>query len=522
MQKILQYIPGFRSGTNWKKIIALLYYIFTLLMLGAGVGVFLFFLAAPFFVFSIIDLIHKKKRAAVVLLLSLALMITGIAITPSPPDDQLAAEQPASQQPINQPDNIAVTENNTEFSDNSAVKNAPEQSKDVEKAGENPNKQEEVDLSDMAPAKDEAGQQSQQNEQDSSKNVELAPVPAQQPPEKPAANLKVHFIDVGQGDCILIEDGTSAMLIDAGNPENGPDIVSYIKNLGIEKLNFVLATHPHADHIGGMADVINAFDVEKIIMPKATHTTRTFENLLLTIQNKGLKITAPIPGTEYKLGNASFTILAPNSSSYTNLNDYSVVVRLTYGSTSFLFTGDAEQTSEKEILAKGYNIKSDVLKVGHHGSKTSTTTRFLDAVSPRYAVMCVGANNQYGHPAPETLSKLAERGIKVYRTDEAGTIIATSDGKSISFNKQPSNISMSTNTNTNTNTGTAVSKSDESSGTADKQDKSQDDIIVYITKTGSKYHREGCSSLRSSSIPISLSEAKQKGYEPCKICKPPQ
>lgn len=257
-------------------------------------------------------------------------------------------------------------------------------------------------------------------------------------------------------------------------------------------------------------------------MPKVEHTTRTFENLLLTIQNKGLKITAPAPGTEYRLGNASFIMLAPNSSSYKKLNDYSVVVRLTYGSTSFLFTGDAEQTSEKEILAKGYNIKSDVLKVGHHGSKTSTTTRFLDAVSPRYAVICVGANNQYGHPAPETLSKLAERGIKVYRTDEAGTIIATSDGKSISFNKQPSNISMSTNTNTNTNTGTAVSKSDESSGTADKQDKSQDDIIVYITKTGSKYHREGCSSLRSSSIPISLSEAKQKGYEPCKICKPPQ
>ena len=301
------------------------------------------------------------------------------------------------------------------------------------------------------------------------------------------------------------------MLIDAGNPENGPDIVSYIKKLGINRLDFVIATHPHADHIGGMADVINAFDIGKLIMPKVEHTTRTFENLLLTIRNKGLKITAPVPGTEYRLGNTSFTILAPNSSSYKNLNDYSVVVRLTYGSTSFLFTGDAEQTSEKEILAKGYNIKSDVLKVGHHGSKTSTTTRFLDAVSPRYAVMCVGANNQYGHPAPETLSKLAERGIKVYRTDEAGTIIATSDGKSISFNKQPSPG------NTSTNTGSTTV-----SDTKNNQNDTRDDITVYITKTGSKYHREGCSSLRTSSIPISLSEAKQRGYEPCKICKPPQ
>lgn len=491
MQKLLQYIPGFRNGARWKKIVASLYYIFTLLMLGAGIGTFLVFLSAPFLVFSIIDLIHKKKSAAIVLLVSLALMITGIAIIPSPPDNQLAAEQPASQQPGSHPDNIAVTENNAEFSDNSVTENVPKQSKD------------------------EAEQQSQQNEQDSSKNVELAPVPAQQPPEKPATNLKVHFIDVGQGDCILIEDGTSAMLIDAGNPENGPGIVSYIKNLGTQKLNFVLATHPHADHIGGMADVINAFDVEKIIMPKATHTTRTFENLLLTIQNKGLKITAPVPGTEYKLGDASFTILAPNSSSYKDLNDYSVVIKLKYGSTSFLFTGDAEAVSENEILARGYDVKANVLKVGHHGSTSSTTERFLDAVSPRYAVICVGANNQYGHPAPETLSKLAERGIKIYRTDEAGTIVATSDGKSISFNKQPSSVNISS---------TASEKTDKADNTAVSSGNStaSNDMIVYITKTGSKYHRENCSSLRSSRIPISLSEAKQRGYEPCKICKPLQ
>ena len=491
MQKLLQYIPGFRNGARWKKIVASLYYIFTLLMLGAGIGTFLVFLSAPFLVFSIIDLIHKKKSAAIVLLVSLALMITGIAIIPSPPDNQLAAEQPASQQPGSHPDNIAVTENNAEFSDNSVTENAPKQSKD------------------------EAEQQSQQIKQDSSKNVESAPVPAQQPPEKPATNLKVHFIDVGQGDCILIEDGTSAMLIDAGNPENGPGIVSYIKNLGTQKLNFVLATHPHADHIGGMADVINAFDVEKIIMPKATHTTRTFENLLLTIQNKGLKITAPVPGTEYKLGDASFTILAPNSSSYKDLNDYSVVIKLKYGSTSFLFTGDAEAVSENEILARGYDVKANVLKVGHHGSTSSTTERFLDAVSPRYAVICVGANNQYGHPAPETLSKLAERGIKIYRTDEAGTIVATSDGKSISFNKQPSSVNISS---------TASEKTDKADNTAVSSGNStaSNDMIVYITKTGSKYHRENCSSLRSSRIPISLSEAKQRGYEPCKICKPPQ
>jgi len=195
MRNILKYIPGFRTGIRWKKIIASLYYIFTLLSITAGPGVFLFFLAAPFFAFSIFDLIHKRKNAAIVLLLSLALMVTGFAITPSPPDDQLTAEQPASQQPGNHPDNIAAIENNTEFSDNSAVENASEQSKYVEKAEEASDKQEEVNSTDTEPAKDEAGQQSNQ---ESSNSVESA-VTAPQPSEKPAANLRVHFIDVGQG-----------------------------------------------------------------------------------------------------------------------------------------------------------------------------------------------------------------------------------------------------------------------------------------------------------------------------------
>ncbi|NLZ53145.1 MAG: MBL fold metallo-hydrolase, partial [Thermoanaerobacteraceae bacterium] len=296
---------------------------------------------------------------------------------------------------------------------------------------------------------------SQENNQEETPNLTGTPSEVE-------GELKVHFLDVGQGDSILITTGSNAMLIDAGDRGYGSSVVSYLKKQGVKKLDYLILTHPHADHIGGAADVVKAFEIGKIIMPKVSHTTKTFENLLLTIQNKGLKITSPNPGDEYELGGARFKILAPNSSSYKSMNDHSVVTRIAFGNTAFLFTGDAESTSESQILSKGFDVKSDVLKVGHHGSKTSTTASFLKNVSPKYAVISVGKGNNYGHPTQEVLERLDSQGIKVYRTDEAGTIIATSDGTNITFDKDASSIAKSSSSSQGSSNSSTGQKSKSS------------------------------------------------------------
>jgi len=252
-------------------------------------------------------------------------------------------------------------------------------------------------------------------------------------PSASGDRLEVHFMDVGQADAILIKQGTSAMLVDAGNNADAEFVVQYIKAQGVTKLDYVIGTHPHEDHIGGLDAVIRAFQIERIIMPKAVATTKTYEDVLAVIQQKGFKITAPVPGTKFAFGSASFTVLAPNSADYESLNNHSVVIRLVYGKTSFLLTGDAENISEKEMLDKAFTLKSDVLKVSHHGSDTSTTTDFLGAVDPRYAVISVGKDNSYGHPSSSVIKRLQDRGVQVYRTDENGSVTAISDGATITF-----------------------------------------------------------------------------------------
>lgn len=249
--------------------------------------------------------------------------------------------------------------------------------------------------------------------------------------------LKVHFINVGQGDSILIQQGSSSMLVDAGSNAESLLVIKYISSQGITNFDYVIGTHPHEDHIGGLDYVINAFSISKIYMPKAQANTKTFEDVLTAISNKGMRITTPVQGDSFKLGDANVTILAPNGSNYNDLNNYSIVLKVKYGNTSFMLDGDAELLSESQMLSKGFNMEADVLKIGHHGSSSSTSETFLNKVNPKYAVISAGAGNSYGHPTEQTMSRLKDKGITVYRTDECGTIVVTSDGSSISFSTAP-------------------------------------------------------------------------------------
>lgn len=260
-------------------------------------------------------------------------------------------------------------------------------------------------------------------------------------PQGSQPNLKVSYLDVGQADSILIQvPNGKNILIDAGNNEDAEMITAYLKKQGIHRLDVVIGTHPHEDHIGSLDKVIQTFEIGQVIMPKVTTNTQTFKDVLTAIQNKGLKIKEAKAGLKLELGptdaenpQISAEILAPASSQYEDMNNYSAVLRLVYGQNTFLFTGDAEDVSEKEMLASSANLKADVLKVGHHGSNSSTTQEFLNKVNPKYAIISVGKDNTYGHPTPSTLSRLKKSGVEVYRTDEEGTIIAESDGSKISF-----------------------------------------------------------------------------------------
>lgn len=245
--------------------------------------------------------------------------------------------------------------------------------------------------------------------------------------------LTVSFLDVGQGDSTFIRfpNGKTA-LIDAGDAGAAQTITQHIQNSSAQKIDYLIATHPHADHIGGMQQVVEQFEIGEIYMPRVSHNSKTYERLLLAIQNKGLTIHTACAGVAIEIEpNITLSFVAPCSKSYEDKNNYSAVVRLLYDNTSFLFTGDAEALSEQEMISSGAPLTANVLKVGHHGSKTSTDTIFLQTVQPQYAVISAGAENSYGHPHQVTLKKLAKIGATIFRTDVNGTITAVSDGQNI-------------------------------------------------------------------------------------------
>lgn len=254
--------------------------------------------------------------------------------------------------------------------------------------------------------------------------------------------LIIHFLDVGQADSILLElPNNEIMLIDAGNNSDGRKVVSYLRDKGIDTIDYLIGTHPHADHIGGLDDVIDNFEIGRIYLPQVIHTSKTFEDVLLAVQRKGKEITPARAGVNIvDEPNLQIYFISPVRDDYNNLNHYSAVVKVDFLNKSFLFTGDAEIPNEEEMIEKyGSSLKSHVLKVGHHGSNTSTSEEFIEKVVPDYAVISVGKDNSYGHPSALVIQRLQNHGVKIYRTDLQGTIIARSDGQQILFNQDPVN-----------------------------------------------------------------------------------
>ena len=243
--------------------------------------------------------------------------------------------------------------------------------------------------------------------------------------------LQVHFINVGQADSILVISNGQSILVDGGNSADGTAVVRYLKSQGVKGLSAIVATHPHEDHIGGLDTIIHSFPPKQVYMSNGTSATKTFEDFIAAVNASGAKKIKAKAGVKLDVPGLSGLFLAPNNEQYEDLNNYSAVLKITFGKVSFLLTGDAEDVSEAEMLKSGQDLQSTVLKVGHHGSTSSTTSAFLKAVSPKYAVISVGVDNDYGHPAQGTLNKLADAGIQVYRTDQSGTIVATSDGETV-------------------------------------------------------------------------------------------
>lgn len=328
--------------------------------------------------------------------------------------------------------------------------------------------------------------------------------------------IAVHFIDVGQGDAILIQLGSGEnILIDAGDISKGELVLTYLKKQGVTKIDHLIATHPHADHIGGMPLIIENLDIAKVYIPRATHTSQTYENLLLSIKNKGLKITEAKAGVRLDVDNQYHAeFLAPNNKGYESLNDYSAVLRLEYIDHAFLLTGDAEAVSGQEILSAGHNIKAQVLQVPHHGSNNSCLSEeFLDLASPQIAVISLGADNRYGHPHQEVLDRLEARGVQVLRTDLDGNIVVYSDGKDLQLNK-----------GLVLNTEKVRDMSQKAATTSEEKQVESQSAEIYIGNKNSKvFHIPECSGLPVEHNRIYIEQRKeaiQQGFRPCQNCKP--
>lgn len=344
---------------------------------------------------------------------------------------------------------------------------------------------------------------------------ELETMPVMTPQE---SNFEVHYIDVGQADATLVVCDEEYMLIDGGNVEDSNLIYTYLKDREITYLKYMICTHAHEDHVGGLAGALNYAQVETVYCPVADYDTKAFQNFVKYLDKQGKEITIPTVGTSFKLGCATCTIIGVNTIT-NDLNNTSIVMKIEYGDTSFLFCGDAEQSVETYILDSGYDVSCTVLKVPHHGSDTSLSYRWLNESMPEYGVISVGENNSYGHPCENTLSKLRDADVTVYRTDMQGDIICISDGMGVSFTTQ-----RNSDANTLYNAGPGSKSTSQDSNINSSADETESCYILNINTK--KFHYPSCSSVgkmkeeNKEETDLSREELISQGYSPCGNCKP--
>lgn len=319
---------------------------------------------------------------------------------------------------------------------------------------------------------------------------------AAQAPGADGGGLTVHFIDVGQADAALVTCGGKAMLIDGGNVADSRTVVTYLKKQGVTELEAVVCTHGHEDHVGGLAGALNAYAARRVYSSTDSFDSKAFRDFRTYVEKQGLTLTIPQAGERFSLGSAEVELLGPQKR-YTDENNNSIVLRVVYGETAFLFTGDAEREAEQELLSAGRDLRATVLKVGHHGSESSTSYPFLREVRPEYAVISVGKGNAYGHPSEQALSRLRDAAATLYRTDLQGDVVARSDGRTVTFE---------------TGKGAA----------GPVNPTAQPDAYIGNAKSR-KFHRADCAALPAESNREYFEDRQQAldaGYQPCGSCQP--